>query len=179
MHDIGKPMCSSCDSAGVIHFYGHHTESVKIARDVCYKFSFDESLRKEICTLIEYHDVHFEATEKGVKRALAKLGETTFLHLLSLQEADASAKSPLYTVDKCAVINSLRNLCASIIRSGQPYSYSELAIGKRDLIKMKYHSEHQMRDVLRLLFDEIIDNPSLNNREYLIKRARKLKNGHH
>ena len=92
-HDIGKPLCSSVDSSGMIHFYGHHTESVKIANDICHKFSFDSQLIREILTLVEYHDVHFEQSEKGVKRALSRLGEQTFTRLLYLQEADAKAKA--------------------------------------------------------------------------------------
>lgn len=178
LHDIGKPLCASRDSAGVIHFYGHHAESVRIAKDICYKYSFDEALRREICLLIEYHDVHFEQSDKGVKRALARMGEASFMRLLQLQEADAKAKAPEYTKEKCAAIEQLREICAKVVKSGEPYRYSDLAIGKRDLIKMKYRAEHQMRDVLRTLFDEVIEDPSLNNREYLLQKAKKMKNFH-
>ncbi len=174
-HDIGKPLCSSCDASGIIHFYGHHIESVKIANDVCHKFSFDPEIIREICTLVEYHDVHFEATEKGVKRALCRMGEQLFVRLLYLQEADAKAKSPKYYNDKKATIEKLHEIRARVISKGEPYRYSDMAIGKRDLIKMKYRAERQMRDVMKILFDEIIENPSLNNREYLLKRAQALK----
>lgn len=175
-HDIGKPLCSSCDAAGIIHFYGHHIESVKIANDICHKFSFDSDMTREICTLVEYHDVHFEPTEKGVKRALCRLGEQMFIRLLYLQEADAKAKSPRYYNEKRSTIQKLHEIRGKVISTGEPYRYSDMAIGKRDLIKMKYHAERQMRDVLKILFDEIIENPSLNNREYLLKRAQALKN---
>ncbi len=174
--DIGKPLCSSCDAAGIIHFYGHHIESVKIANDICHKFSFDSDMTREICTLVEYHDVHFEPTEKGVKRALCRLGEQMFIRLLYLQEADAKAKSPRYYNEKRSTIQKLHEIRGKVISTGEPYRYSDMAIGKRDLIKMKYHAERQMRDVLKILFDEIIENPSLNNREYLLKRAQALKN---
>ena len=175
-HDIGKPMCSSCDSSGVIHFYGHHMESVKIANDICHRFSFDSELLRDICTLVEYHDVHFEHSIKGVKRALARLGENTFSMLLMLQEADAKAKSPKYFEEKRSGIETLKKLYKKVVESGEPYRYSDLAIGKRDLIKMKYRAERQMREVMRMLFDEVIENPSLNNRQYLIKRAQYFKN---
>ena len=65
-----------------------------------------------------------------------------------------------------------------VIKKGEPYRYTDLAIGKRDLIKMKYRAERQMRDVLRILFDEVIENPAINNRDYLLKRAKNLKNKH-
>ena len=175
-HDIGKPACSSCDSYGVIHFYGHHIESLKIANDVCHRFAFPPDLTKEICTLVEYHDVHFEQSIKGVKKALSRLGETIFPMLLKLQEADAKAKSPKYFDEKKSGIEMLNKLYEKVINSGEPYRYSDLAIGKRDLIKMKYKADRQMRDVMRILFDEVIDTPSLNNREYLLKRAKILKN---
>lgn len=177
-HDIGKPLCSSCDATGIIHFYGHHIESVKIANDLCHRFSFETEMTRDICTLVEYHDVHFEATEKGVKRALCRLGEQLFVRLLYLQEADAKAKSPKYYNDKISTIRKLHELRGNVITKGEPYRYSDMAIGKRDLIKMKYRAERQMRDVMKILFDEIIENPALNNREYLLKRAQTLKNKH-
>ena len=37
LHDTGKPCCSSVDSAGIIHFYGHHRESRTIAVDPLYR----------------------------------------------------------------------------------------------------------------------------------------------
>lgn len=175
-HDIGKPLCSSVDSGGMIHFYGHHTESVKIANDICHKLSFDSQLIREILTLVEYHDVHFEQSEKGVKRALSRLGEQTFTRLLYLQEADAKAKNAKCYEDKKTGLQNLHEIRSHVISTGEPYRYSDMAIGKRDLIKMKYKAERQMRDVMRILFEEIIDNPSLNNRDYLLSRAKILKN---
>ena len=175
-HDIGKPLCSSVDSSGMIHFYGHHTESVKIANDICHKLSFDSQLIREILTLVEYHDVHFEQSEKGVKRALSRLGEQTFTRLLYLQEADAKAKNIKCYEEKKIGLQKLHEIRSRVISTGEPYRYSDMAIGKRDLVKMKYKAERQMRDVMRILFEEIIDNPSLNNRDYLLKRAKVLKN---
>lgn len=175
-HDIGKPKCSSCDSYGIIHFYGHHIESVKIVNDVCHRLNFDINEIKEISTLVEYHDVHFEPTVKGVKKALARLGEQTYTRLLYLQEADARAKSPDYYEDKKHGIERMHSLKSDIITSGEIYRYSDLAISKRDLIKLKFKADRQMRDVIKTLFDEVIENKKLNNREYLIKRAIQLKN---
>ena len=175
-HDIGKPLCSSVDSNGMIHFYGHHTESVRIANDICHKLSFDPQLMREILILVEYHDVHFEQSEKGVKRALSRLGEQNFTRLLYLQEADAKAKNIKCYEEKKLTLQKLHEIRSHVISTGEPYRYSDMAIGKRDLIKMKYKAERQMRDVMRILFEEIIDNPSLNNRDYLLKRAKALKN---
>lgn len=178
LHDVGKPLCASCDEFGIIHFYGHHSESRRIAEDVAHRFSFDNELRKEVCTLIEYHDVHFEQTELGVKRALSKLGETGFLKLMDLQEADIRAKNPEFIEEKCASVDNLRKLCMTIIKKGEPYRYSDLAIGRRELMKMKFRADREMRDVLRVLFDEVVENPSLNRRDYLISRAKALKSKH-
>lgn len=176
LHDVGKPLCASCDSSGVIHFYGHHSESRKIADDIAHRYGFSPELRREICTLIEYHDVHFEQSESGVKRALSRIGEKQFLKLLDLQEADIRAKNPIYIESKCKSVNNLRKICMDVIKKGEPYRYSDLAIGRRELIKMKFHAEREIRDVLRILFDEVVENPSLNTRDYLLKRAKALKN---
>ncbi len=176
LHDVGKPLCASCDSSGVIHFYGHHSESRKIADDIAHRYGFSDELRREVCTLIEYHDVHFEQSEVGVKRALSRMGEKQFLKLLDLQEADIRAKNPIFIEAKCKSVNNLRRICMEVIKKGEPYRYSDLAIGRRELMKMKFRAEREMRDVLRVLFDEVVENPSLNRRDYLLSRAKALKN---
>ena len=175
LHDIGKPLCQSVDANGIIHFYGHHHESVRLADDILRRLRLDNDSRKNILTLIENHDVRIEPSLVGVKRIMARLGADLFAKLLLLQEADNSAKNPKFLPDKLAKINDVRVIYRKILSERQPYVTSDLIINGRDLIKIGFRAGREIGDTLRCLLDEVLINPSLNNREYLMMRAKQLK----
>lgn len=177
LHDVGKPICRSRDANGIYHFYGHHRESMRIANDLLHRLRMDKDSIHDILVLIENHDVHLDASPMAVKRMLARTGEPLFFKLLELQEADNKAKNPLYINDRLAKIRKLREKAQQIIAEGQPYTVSQLQINGRDLIKLGYKAGREIGDVLKFLLDEVLIDPTLNNREYLIKRAILLKRG--
>lgn len=178
MHDIGKPCCSSIDNAGIIHFYGHHRESKKIAVDVLHKLRMDSDSIKNIAILIENHDVRVEPTPQAVKRTMARTGEELFKKLMLLQKADNMAKNSIHYPEKLRKIEAAEEIYKTILAEDQPYLVSHLVINGNDLIKLGYRAGRDIGEVLKKLIDEVIINPKLNKREYLIKRAGELKAKH-
>lgn len=175
LHDVGKPICLSRDSAGINHFYGHHRESVRIANDVLHKLRMDRESINDILVLIENHDVRIDTNPASVKRMLARTGENLFLKLLLLQEADNRAKNLKFLDDKLSKLHAVYDQCQRIIAESQPYQVSQLQINGRDLLKLGFKTGREIGDMLKLLLDEVVIDPSLNNRDYLIKRAIILK----
>jgi tRNA nucleotidyltransferase (CCA-adding enzyme) len=175
MHDIGKPCCSSTDSNGIIHFYGHHRESRRIAVDVLHKLRMDSDSIHDIAVLVENHDVRVEPAAPAVKRMMARTGAPLFEKLLALQLADNKAKNPKHFPDKQAKIKAAYNVYEEILAEGQPYLVSDLVVNGRDLIKIGYRPGRAIGDALKLLMDEVIINPELNKREYLLKKAAEMR----
>lgn len=175
LHDIGKPACLSRDNAGINHFYGHHRESVRISDDVLHRLRMDKESIHDILVLIENHDVRIDTHPASVKRMLARTGEPLFIKLLLLQEADNRAKNLKFLDEKLSKLHSVYAQCQRIIAEGQPYQTSHLQINGRDLIKIGYKAGREIGDTLKLLLEEVVIDPSLNNRDYLIKRAIILK----
>ena len=175
MHDIGKPCCSSTDGAGIIHFYGHHRESRRIAVDVLHRLRMDNESIKSIAVLVENHDVRVEPLPAAVKRTMARCGALLFEKLLILQRADNMAKNEKYFPEKLGRIEAVTQIYNEILAEDQPYLVSQLVINGGDLIKMGYRPGRAIGDTLKSLIDEVIINPKLNNREYLLGRAAKMK----
>lgn len=175
MHDIGKPCCSSTDANGIIHFYGHHRESRRIAVDVLHRLRMDTDSIHNIVVLVENHDVRVEPSPPGVKRMMARTGPQLFEKLLQLQIADNKAKNPKHFPDKQKKIEAVYNIYKEILAEGQPYLVSDLVVNGRDLIKIGYRPGRAIGDTLKTLIDEVIINPELNNREYLLKKAAELR----
>ena len=175
LHDVGKPACASKDQNGIYHFYGHHRESMRMADDILHKLRMDKDSISDILTLIENHDVRIDAHPASVKRILARTGEKLFLKLLLLQEADNRAKNPKFLDDKLNKLQSIYSQYLRIIAEGQPYMISHLVINGKDLIKMGFKTGREIGDVLKILLDEVVIDPSLNTREYLVKRVKALR----
>lgn len=175
LHDVGKPACKCKDQNGIYHFYGHHRESAKIANDVLHRLRMDRDSIRDIIVLIENHDVRIESNPAAIKRMLARTGEKLFLQLLLLQEADNRAKNLKYLDEKLAKLHGVYNQYQRIIAEGQPYTVSQLQINGRDLIKLGFKAGREIGDTLRVLLEEVVIDPSLNRRDYLIKRALFLK----
>ena len=95
--------------------------------------------------------------------------------LLLLQEADNRAKNPKFLEEKLSKLHGVYNQYQTIIAEGQPYMTSHLQINGRDLIKLGFKTGREIGDTLRTLLEEVVIDPSLNKREYLIKRAMFLK----
>ena len=175
LHDIGKPVCMSRDHAGIIHFFGHHRDSARIAANILSRLKMDSDMSRDIVTLIENHDVRIEPSPPAVKRMLTKVGDKLFLNLLSLQIADNLAKNPQFFPDKKHKLDEVRRIYETVLAEGQPYQISHLVVNNRDLIKLGFKAGREMGDTLKVLLGEVIITPELNTREYLLKRAKELR----
>lgn len=175
LHDIGKPLCASCDSNGIIHFYGHHRESVKLANDILHRLRFDKDTIHDILVLIESHDVRIENNPPGVKRMMTRTGAPLFEKLLLLQEADNLAKNLKFFKDKKKKLDETSDIYKRILTERQPYLINDLAVNGKDLIKIGFKPGRELGDCLKKLLDEVILNPDLNRREYLLVKAKEIK----
>ena len=175
LHDIGKPCCPSKDARGMIHFYGHHRESRRIAVDLLHRLHMDSDTIKNISILVENHDYRVEPDPTQVKRMMSKTGPELFEKLLILQKADNKAKNPKYYPEKKRSIESSLDIYREVLATHQPYRVSDLVINGRDLMGLGYKQGRSIGDALRRMLEEVIIKPELNERKYLLHRAKELR----
>lgn len=175
LHDIGKPKCKSTDANGIIHFYGHHRESVRFASEILRRLKIDSQMAKDILILIENHDVRIEPNPMSVKRMMSKTGGELFEKLLALQEADNRAKNHKYLPDKLNRLNEIKKVYQKIIAERHPYKITDLAVNGRDLNMLGFRPGHEIGDTLQTLLEEVFIDPSLNTREYLLSKAKQYR----
>lgn len=179
LHDIGKPKCMSTDKNGTIHFYGHHWESRLIAMDILHRLRLDNESIKSILTLVENHDVRIDETPAAVKRIMARTGKELFAKLIILQDADNAAKNPLYYAEKKQHTEKIKEIFENVVSENQPFMTSQLMVNGFDLQKIGFRPGREIGDTLKSLLNEVIENPSLNSRSYLLERASQLRASAH
>ncbi len=174
LHDIGKPAAHTVDTAGVDHFVGHVEEGIVLAGRVMNRFKFDNASKNKILTLIRFHESHPILSHRFIRKIMAAVGPEQYLDLLKVQEADAKAKNPEYGQAELEIIRKSRLMYEEICKNGDPVSLKMLAVTGKDLIDIGFERGPGIGRILALLLDQVLEDPSLNRKEFLLDVAQRL-----
>ena len=171
LHDMGKPVSKVTDEKGRDHFYGHAKVSEDMARDILHRLRFDNDTIAKVTKLIRYHDTRPEPTAKQVRQLLNEIGEELFPMYLAVRRADTMAQSSYMREEKLERIDQIEAEYLEIIRKQECFSLKTLAITGKDLIRLGMKPGKEIGEILNLALDLVIENPSLNNKAYLMNFA--------
>lgn len=171
-HDIGKPKVIKRGEDGYDHFHGHPLESSKTAKEVLKRLKFDNDTISIVADLAFYHDYDVPRTPKGVRKALRKMGSEMFGMILDVKRADILAQSDYKRQEKLGVVKELEELFGDIIKNRDCFSLKDLKITGNDLIILGYPKGPKIGYELNRLLDRVIEDPSLNDKEILLKLSR-------
>ena len=177
LHDIGKPDSLTVDEAGITHFHGHPVLGESMARDILRRLKFDNDTIDKVCRLVRFHDYGngIEPDERMTRRAVNKLGEDIFPMFLQVSRADTMAQSMYNREKKLANIAEWSRMYDKIKAENQCVSLKTLKINGRDLIGMGVKPGPQLGQILNALLEEVLDEPTRNDEEWLKNRAQEIK----
>lgn len=167
LHDIDKPNCLTIDEDGEGHCYGHASGGSNMARTILGRLNFDRKTIKAVSALIKEHMNDFEnISELSIKRLIRRVGPDNIDRLFELQLADIKG-SALSSRDP-ERITKIRNKCSEVLSRREPLTVHDLDISGYDLFSLGYPPGKEIGEVMDYLLDQVIDNPSLNQRDTLI-----------
>lgn len=171
-HDIGKPECFFLDEKGNGRFFGHNNVSSDIAKKILKRLRFDNKTIKNVSLLIKEHmNILDNPSDAAIKRLINRVSLENINLLFSLQEADI--KSLKDSIDPLNKLNIMKDKANKIINSKEPLSVKDLSIDGSDLINnLSIKPGKIIGDTLNHLFKLVLENPKLNNKEYLLKEAK-------
>lgn len=173
-HDLGKACTKTTDEIGIDHFYGHADISAQIADDIMRRLRFDNDTRHKVVKLVKYHDLKMALTPTGVRKAIVKLGEDLFPLLLEVKRADFLAQSMYKRDEKEAELTEIERLYARIQEEQNCVSLKTLAVTGSDLIAAGMKPGKEIGEVLQTLLLEVLEEPALNTKEILLKKAQAI-----
>lgn len=168
-HDIGKPETRTTDSKGVDHFKGHPAVSGRIARDIMKRMKFDNETIDLVTKLVTVHDWTINADPKYIRRYMNRIGEECFPAIFELNYADVLAQSTYKREEKLALLEDLKNAYKQVIENNECVSLKKLAVTGSDLIAAGMQPGPGLGEVLDKMLKKVIDDPSLNDKEKLMK----------
>lgn len=168
-HDIGKPQTLTIDPDGTTHNKKHPFEGEKITRKVMRRLKFDNDTTDKVTKLVLYHDYDIAPTEAGVRRAVSRIGEDIFSMIFTVRRADIAAQSDYMREEKLAKVAYIEKLYKEVLARKDAVTVKDLAISGNDLIAEGMPPGRQIGETLSALLERVLDDPSLNKKEILLK----------
>ena len=172
LHDVGKTRTRVSDEHGVDHFYGHAEVGAEMAWELLHRLRFDNYTCEMVTKLIRFHDDAFRLTEHGMRRMMHRVGEDLVPLLFQVNEADIAAQNPELSEGKYQTLKSARELYQRVLEAGDALTIKDLAVKGYDLMELGIPQGKQLGHILTALLEQVLEEPSRNEREWLLSYAR-------
>lgn len=179
LHDVGKPATKTTDAQGIDHFYEHYSVSRDIADTIMRRLKFNDRESKIIGELIEWHDYRWESpgkvTKNNVRKMMEIIGRELILPLLRVQRADILAQSNFKQDNKLAILDEVEKIYYEVIKTDGCMDMRDLKINGNQLMQLGIKDIREIADILQVLFWMVINEPKLNEYQYLAELAMRIK----
>lgn len=170
LHDVAKPKTRRLIE-GQATFYNHEYVGAKMVDKMMTRLKFSNEDRERVVNLVRNHMFYYnvgEVTAASVRRLINKVGRENLQDLIHLRVADR-----LGSGTPKAMPYKLRHLQYMMEKvQNDPVSVKMLAVNGNDLMsQLKLEPGPKIGAILDVLLGEVLENPDLNNKEELIKKA--------
>ncbi len=167
-HDIGKTTtCKEID--GIYTFYNHEVEGERITQQILKRLKASNEEIETISHLVREHMFNYTTdwTDSAVRRFINRVGIDYIPLLFKLRIADQIGITGSFNTDS---IDELQSRIDKIIKDNCALKISDLAINGNDLISLGLKGK-LIGQTLSYLLDQVIEDPTLNEKDKLLKLA--------
>ncbi len=178
LHDIGKPATRKwSDEKRDWTFYGHDVVGGRMASKILERLRFPKQFTHDVSTLVRYH-LFFSDIEKitlsAVRRIVSNVGPELVWDLMNVRACDrigmGRPKETPYRLRK------YHSMIEEAMRD--PISVGMLKLDGQKIMEIaNERPSPKIGWLLHALFEEVLENPTLNTVEYLSSRALELATG--
>jgi tRNA nucleotidyltransferase (CCA-adding enzyme) len=176
LHDVGKPRTRAwSDKTSDWTFYDHDQVGAEIAEPIAARLRFSNDEKARIVALVRHHLFHYsDWSDAAVRRWMKRVGPERIDDLYLLNEADVRGKGRDATPDLSALA-ALKAHVARVVAEGAALNVRALKINGRDLMtEVGMKPGPAIGKVLDALLELVLADPSLNEREALLRTAREI-----
>lgn len=172
LHDAGKPTTYKLLSNGTITFYNHEVVGASLAYQIGDRLRLSKEQRRKLVTLVRWHQftVDERQTDSAIRRFMRRTGKENIEDMLALRTGDrlgGGAKETSWRLEKFK--DRIEQLSVT------PFTIGDMAVDGNDVMKILGISPGpKIGEVLGKLFEEVMEDASKNNREYLVRRIEEI-----
>jgi tRNA nucleotidyltransferase (CCA-adding enzyme) len=173
IHDIGKPQTYRKLPTGVITFYNHEMVSTKIAVNIADRLRFSAKEKDKFVKLVRFHQftVDEHQTDSAIRRFINNVGLEYVEDMLHLRVADRLGGGASETSWR---LEEFKKRLIEVQK--QPFAIKDLKISGRDVMEiLNLKPGPKVGEILQKLFNEVVENNLLNEREVLLQKLEEFK----
>jgi tRNA nucleotidyltransferase/poly(A) polymerase len=169
-HDVGKAVTRKIGADGCPTFYSHDAEGERITKCIMKRLKCSNAETEEVTLLVREHMFHYtpDWTDAAVRRFIKRVGLEEIPRLFDLRICDQIAIAG--EADERA-IGELEERIRRITEKDCALSIKDLAVNGNSLFEAGIPKGKHMGQVLNYLLDQVIEDPSLNEKDKLTKLA--------
>lgn len=173
LHDVGKPRTKRGEGKTAT-FHGHEVVGARMAVKILDRLKFPKEIVEYVAHLVRWHMFYYnvgEVSAAGVRRFLARVGPENVGDLVRVREADRIGSG----VPKAAPYK-IRHLLFMIEKvKHDPVSPKMLAVRGEDVMRIVgIPPGPRVGHILAVLLEEVLDDPSRNEKDILEPRVTEL-----
>ena len=175
LHDIGKPIARRwSDEKNDYTFHGHDVVGSRETKKILERLKFPGKTIEKVTKLVRWH-MFFSDTEQitlsAVRRMVRNVGQENIWDLMDVRACDrigtGRPKESPYRLRK------YHSMIDEALRD--PISVAMLKINGAEIMKITNEKPGpRIGNILHALFEEVLDDPKLNTKEYLEKKSLEL-----
>ena len=173
LHDLAKPIVKTTDEEGQDHFRGHTQGGADMARQILRRLKFDNATIDFVARMVKHHDDRPEKPN-SIRRMFSAIGLENVPMMLEIKRADLLGQSTYQRESKMAIVDNLEAHYRECVANQTCLQKKDLSVNGGDLIAMGMKQGKEMGIVIDQLFEAVIENPEMNQREKLLSLAHKL-----
>jgi putative nucleotidyltransferase with HDIG domain len=176
-HDIAKPLTKKTrrkDGEDLVTFYNHERLGADMTLRILTRLRFPQKTARYAARLVGEHMFHYESSWSGgaVRRFLTRVTPEAVDDLFSLRLADVygmTRRAPVLGGNPWSdTLVEFRDRIEGALARRDALSLKDLAVNGDDLIKAGIPPGRVLGEVLRSLFETILDDPAENTPEKLL-----------
>jgi tRNA nucleotidyltransferase (CCA-adding enzyme) len=171
LHDIGKAKTYKKDKEGNVTFFGHEIVGANMSKKISERLRLSRKESEKLFRLIRYHmfTVTETQTDSAVRRFIHNVGLDNIEDMMSIRIADRlGGGTPTETSWR---MEEFKKRIKKVLE--KPFSISDLKINGSDVMEiLGIKPGPQVGKILTELFEEVQEDHTKNNREYLTDRIK-------
>lgn len=173
LHDIGKTKTFQKTKEGVITFYNHEIAGARMIKDIAQRLRFSKEEKKKLVNLTRWHQFSMseKLSDKAVRRFIRRVGKSNLKDMLDLRVGDrlgggARRSSWRFELFKKRLIEVQK----------EPFAVKDLKVDGKDVMRiLNLDPSLKVGQVLKTLFEKVINKELINERGLLLKEIKKLR----
>ncbi|MBI3282600.1 CCA tRNA nucleotidyltransferase [Candidatus Curtissbacteria bacterium] len=174
LHDVGKARVANVTEEGIRTFYNHEVVGGRMAAAIAKRLHLSREARDKLFKLVRWHQfsVGENQTDRALRRFIRNIGVANIEDMMDLRVGDrlgGGLQQP-----ESWRLKLFRQRLIEVMK--KPFTVADLKVDGNDVMEtLKIKPGPKVGEVLKALFEEVCDDASKNNREYLFSRLKEFK----